>query len=97
MSNVLAIARKELAGYFNSPIAYIVIVLYLVVTSVFFFFLQGFFVVGTAWLRPGRQCPVGDRFGRLSSFTVRRCLRSRTMCRFRWQLLRWMRRRTCAW
>ena len=52
MSNVLTIARKELAAYFNSPIAYIVIVLYLVVTSVFFFFLQGFFVIGTAWLRP---------------------------------------------
>ena len=25
MSNVLAIARKELAGYFSSPIAYIII------------------------------------------------------------------------
>src|SRR5689334_1328349 len=52
MSNALTIARKEFAGYFNSPIAYIVIILYLVVTSVFFFYLQGFFEQGQAWLRP---------------------------------------------
>ena len=52
MSNVLAIAKKQLSGYFNSPIAYIVIVLYLVVTAVFFFVVGAFFVHGEAWLRP---------------------------------------------
>lgn len=52
MRNALTIARKELASYFNSPVAYIVIVLYLVVTSYFFFYPQGFFIVGQAWLRP---------------------------------------------
>ena len=51
MSNVWTIARKEFAAYFNSPIAYIVIVLFLVVTSVLFFFPQGFFVIGQASLR----------------------------------------------
>jgi ABC-2 type transport system permease protein len=51
MSNVWTIARKEFAAYFNAPIAYIVIVLFLVVTSVLFFFPQGFFIVGQASLR----------------------------------------------
>jgi len=52
VSNLLAIARREFAAYFNAPIAYIVIVLYLMVTSIFFFYLQGFFVLGQAWMRP---------------------------------------------
>jgi len=52
MRNVAAICRKEIGGYFNSAIAYIAIIVFLVVTNSFFFFPQGFFVVGQAWLRP---------------------------------------------
>lgn len=51
MSNVLAIARREFGAYFNSPIAYIVIVVYLVITAFFFLYLGAFFVRGEATMR----------------------------------------------
>ena len=44
MNNVMTIARREFSGYFNGPIAYIVICLVLLVLGIFFwpqFFLQG--------------------------------------------------------
>ena len=43
MSNVLAIANKELKGYFASPIAYIVIGMYALMFGYFFYALLGYF------------------------------------------------------
>jgi ABC-2 type transport system permease protein len=51
MRNVLTIAGKELRSYFNSTIAYVFIVLFLVLNAVFLFELQKFFVIGQATLR----------------------------------------------
>lgn len=49
MKNTHPIFRRELAGYFNSPIAYIFITVFLGLSSWLFF--KGFFVVGEASLR----------------------------------------------
>ncbi len=48
---VLPVVRKELAGYFNSPIAYIVVISFLVFTSVWLFYLNQFFARNEASLR----------------------------------------------
>jgi len=52
MKNVLAIAKRELKSSFNSPVAYAVILGYLVFTGIYLYFLRGFYVVGQADLRP---------------------------------------------
>jgi ABC-2 type transport system permease protein len=46
-----AVARRELAAYFNSPVAYIVVVFFLITTSAGFFFGQQFFAQDAASLR----------------------------------------------
>ncbi|MBM3317434.1 MAG: ABC transporter permease subunit [Candidatus Eisenbacteria bacterium] len=51
MRNVLIIAGKEIRSYFNSTIAYIFMVVFLVLTALLFFELQKFFVIGQATLR----------------------------------------------
>lgn len=51
MTGFRAVLRKELRGLFNSPVAYIVAVLYLVFTSVWFFVIQDFFAADLASLR----------------------------------------------
>ncbi len=51
MQKSLIIAGKEFRSYFSSSIAYIFIVVFLVLTSVLFFELQKFFVVGQATMR----------------------------------------------
>ena len=51
MNRILAISRKELLGYFNSPVAYIVIVFFLAITSVWFFYVNQFLLSDTASLR----------------------------------------------
>jgi ABC-2 type transport system permease protein len=51
MRNACMIAAKELRSYFNSTIAYIFMVVFLVLTSLLFFELQKFFVIGQATLR----------------------------------------------
>jgi ABC-2 type transport system permease protein len=51
MRNIAAIARRELAAYFNSPIAYVVAIFFLVVTACWFFFVQQFFAQDAATLR----------------------------------------------
>jgi ABC-2 type transport system permease protein len=51
MRNAFIIAGKEFRSYFSSTIAYIFMVVFLVLTSVLFFELQKFFVVGQATLR----------------------------------------------
>ncbi len=52
MNSMLPIFKKELKTYFNSPIAYIAVVFFLIFTSVWFFFFQQFFVQAEASLRP---------------------------------------------
>lgn len=52
MNKVLVLARKELRSYLDSPVAYGVVVFFLVFTSLWLFYLQGFFLLDTASLRP---------------------------------------------
>jgi len=52
LARIVPIARKELRSYFNSPIAYIVIVSFLVFSTVWLFYLQQFFAANQASLRP---------------------------------------------
>jgi len=49
MPNVMSIFRKEFKSYFVSPIAYVFIIVYLVVTN--FLFFQGFFLINQADMR----------------------------------------------
>lgn len=49
MSNVMAFFKKEFKSYFISPIAYVFIIVYLVVTN--FLFFQGFFIINQADMR----------------------------------------------
>ena len=49
MNNVIAILRKEFKSFFISPIAYVFITVYLVITS--FLFFQGFFIINQADMR----------------------------------------------
>jgi ABC-2 type transport system permease protein len=48
---IRAVVRKELSSYFNSPIAYIVVIGFLVFTSIWLFFLNQFFARNEASLR----------------------------------------------
>ena len=46
--NVSCIAKRELSGYFNSPVAYVFIVIFLLFANFFSFMLGGFFERGQA-------------------------------------------------
>lgn len=50
ISNIKAITKRELAGYFSSPVAYVFIIIFLLLTSSFTFLLGGFFEYGQASL-----------------------------------------------
>ena len=52
MSGVWAVFKRELAGYFATPVAYVFIVIFLFVCGVFTFNLGQFFERGQADLRP---------------------------------------------
>jgi ABC-2 type transport system permease protein len=52
MNGMINVMRRELAGYFATPVAYVFIVIFLVMTSVFTFYLGGFFQRGIADLEP---------------------------------------------
>lgn len=52
MRNILTICRRELAGYFTTPLAYVFIVIFLVMAGVMTFFLGDFFERGQADLQP---------------------------------------------
>ncbi len=52
MHQVWAIFKRELAGYFITPLAYVYTVIFLVLTGVFTFNIGGFFERGQADLRP---------------------------------------------
>jgi ABC-2 type transport system permease protein len=49
MSTALAVARREMRAYFNSPVAYIVLGVFLLLAGYFFF--NAFFLMGTASMR----------------------------------------------
>lgn len=51
MSGTLSIAKREINGYFNSPLAYIFIVAFLVTCASLFFFMERFFAAAQASLR----------------------------------------------
>ena len=51
MSSILPVVKKELKSYFNSPIAYILVVTFLVFSSIWIFYLQTFFASNVASLR----------------------------------------------
>lgn len=48
---ICTIAKRELSGYFASPVAYVVIVIFLLLIGFFTFMLGGFFRAGEASLR----------------------------------------------
>lgn len=48
LSNISIITRRELAAYFLTPIAYVFIVIFLILSGVFTFYLGGFFARGQA-------------------------------------------------
>lgn len=52
MRNISLIARRELAGYFTTPVAYVFIVIFLAVSGAFTFYIGGFFDRGQADLQP---------------------------------------------
>lgn len=52
MSPVLAIARREFAGYFATPLATVFIVIFLLLAGAFTFYLGDFFEIGQADLQP---------------------------------------------
>lgn len=52
LRNVLAIARRELAFYFDSPIAYVAVTVFLAICGVYLFTVYDFFEVNQATLRP---------------------------------------------
>ncbi len=51
MSAMSTIARREISGYFNAPVAYMFIVAFLVSCGTVFFFLERFFAAGQATMR----------------------------------------------
>ena len=52
MNAMLAIMRRELRSYFLTPVAYVFIVIFLILTSTFTFYLGGFYERGQADLAP---------------------------------------------
>ncbi len=50
-ANMFPVIKKELKSYFNSPIAYVVVVTFLVFSSIWIFYLQTFFANNIASLR----------------------------------------------
>jgi ABC-2 type transport system permease protein len=52
MKNVIAIFKRELKGYFATPVAYVFIVIFLFLTGIFTFYLGGFYERGQADLEP---------------------------------------------
>ncbi len=50
MNTIAAVAKREFLAYFRSPIAYVFLTTFLVLTC--FFFFRGFFLIGQADLRP---------------------------------------------
>ncbi len=52
MNPILAIFKRELASYFATPVAYVFIVIFLILSGAFTFYLGGFYERGQADLQP---------------------------------------------
>jgi ABC-2 type transport system permease protein len=52
VSHIVTIAKRELAGYFATPVAYVFIVIFLLLASAFTFYLGGLYERGQADLAP---------------------------------------------
>jgi ABC-2 type transport system permease protein len=52
MRNIGAVFRRELASYFATPVAYVFIIIFLLLTGIFTFYLGGFYERGQADLAP---------------------------------------------
>jgi ABC-2 type transport system permease protein len=52
MRNIAAVFRRELASYFVTPVAYVFIIIFLVLSGAFTFYLGGFYERGQADLAP---------------------------------------------
>jgi ABC-2 type transport system permease protein len=52
MKNTIAIFKRELRGYFATPVAYVFIVIFLFLTGIFTFYIGGFYERGQADLEP---------------------------------------------
>jgi len=52
MNNIIAIYKRELSGYFATPVAYVFIVIFLMLAGVFTFYLGGLYERGQADLQP---------------------------------------------
>jgi len=52
LGNTLAIAVREFAAYFNSPMGYIIVAMFTLLLGVLFFFMFGFLVMRRATLQP---------------------------------------------
>ena len=50
LANIKTITKRELSGYFSSPVAYVFIVIFLLLTGFFTFMAGGFFERGQASL-----------------------------------------------
>ena len=51
MRNILTVARRELGAYFTSPVAYVFLIIFLVLTGFFTFMISGFFARNEADLQ----------------------------------------------
>ncbi|HIG28036.1 MAG TPA: ABC transporter permease [Verrucomicrobiales bacterium] len=51
-ANIATVAKRELTGYFSSPVAYVVIIIFLLLTGFFTFMVGRFFDTGEASLAP---------------------------------------------
>jgi len=51
MNRIITVTRRELQGFFNSPVAWLFIMSFIAACGIFFFFVQGFFVADKADLR----------------------------------------------
>ena len=52
MRNIKAIFKRELYGYFSTPVAYVFIVIFLFMTGIFTFYFGSFYERGQADLSP---------------------------------------------
>lgn len=52
MTGAMSVFRREFASYFNTPVAYVFIVIYLMLSGVFTFYVGAFFERGQADLQP---------------------------------------------
>ncbi len=52
MKNTLTIFKRELLGYFETPVAYVFIVIFLLLNGLFTFYLGNFYGAGQANLEP---------------------------------------------